>query len=381
MKMSNHKVILPDSTIGILGGGQLGMMLALKARSMGYRVASLDPDADCPAASVSRPFLHFPFDSLAGASALAAVSDVITYEFENVSADLAKVLQEESYLPQGYELLYHTKNRIREKSALASAGVPVAPYRVVADTEDLLRAVEELGLPAVLKTADGGYDGKGQWVLRSAEDVAGIRLPLERDRQYVLEKFIPYVKELSIIVARNGAGEVRTFPVVENIHRNNILHMTVAPGVVDEQVAESARQIALALARHFSLIGLLAIELFLLADGSLLVNELAPRPHNSGHYTLDACDCSQFEQHLRAVCGLPLCSTEINTPTVMVNVLGEHMEDLLASYSRLPPQWKVHLYGKRQIRAGRKMGHINMLGVEHAAAQELITRLGLWGEA
>ncbi|HSL94136.1 MAG TPA: 5-(carboxyamino)imidazole ribonucleotide synthase [Bacillota bacterium] len=379
--MSNSRVILPGSTIGILGGGQLGLMLALQARAMGYRVASLDPDEECPAAAVSDFFLQFPFSSLAGADALAAVSDVITYEFENVSADLAKALEQQSYLPQGYQLLYQTRNRIREKNALAGAGVPTAQYRPVADFDGLVSAVDELGLPAVFKTVEGGYDGKGQWVLHTTNDVSALKGLLHSGRQFVLEQFVPFVKELSIIVAGNAGGEVRCFPLVENVHRNNILHTTIAPGRVDLHVSESAHSIALALAHHFRLIGLLAIELFLLADGSLLVNELAPRPHNSGHFTQDACACSQFEQHIRAICNLPLCGTQIDRPTIMVNVLGENLEALLKAYKELPPEWKVHLYGKKQIRTGRKMGHINMVGADLESAEGWMARTGFHGGA
>ena len=370
---------MPGSTIGILGGGQLGMMLALRARAMGYRIACLDPDPECPAASVSDYHLQFPFDSLDGAGALAEVSDVITYEFENVSAELARVLQEKSYLPQGYELLYQTKNRIREKRALAAAGVPTAPYMGVPDYPALERAAVSLGLPAVLKTADGGYDGKGQWVLRSAEDLPALKAALQEGQGYVLEKFIPFAKELSIIVAGSPAGELRCFPLVENIHQQNILRMTLAPGRVASDVSESAETIALTLARYFRLVGLLAIELFLLPDGSLLVNELAPRPHNSGHFTQDACSCSQFEQHVRAICNLPLGSTGIDRPTVMINLLGEHMPGLLAAYPELPAQWKVHLYGKKHTRYGRKMGHINMIGADVDEAHGLLDKLASSG--
>ncbi len=372
---SSRKVILPGSTIGILGGGQLGMMLALRARAMGYRVASLDPDGDCPAAVVSDHFLQSPFDSLAGAEALAAVSDVITYEFENVSADIARVLEQNSYLPQGYELLYKTRNRIREKNAVAAAGVSTAPYSEVRNLEDLAGAVAALGLPAVLKTAEGGYDGKGQWVLRTRQDVRDMAAVVKQGCEYVLEQFVRFDRELSIIVAGSPAGEVRCFPVVENIHHGNTLRMTIAPGRVDAAVAKAAESIALALARHFRLVGVLAVELFLLPDGSLLVNELAPRPHNSGHFTQDACVCSQFEQHIRAICNLPLCCTRIDRPTVMVNVLGEHLESLLSQYRDLPPAWKVHLYGKKHARPGRKMGHINMVGAEVADAEALMATL------
>lgn len=377
--MEKTKVVLPPATIGILGGGQLGRMLAISAREMGYRVMTLDPTEDSPCGQVADRQIVAAFDSLEGAIELAKESDVLTYEFENIGAELAMHLEKNSYLPQGYDLLYTTQNRLREKTAIQRLGGQVAPFRRVQTSEDLQLAVCQLGLPAVLKTAEGGYDGKGQWVLRRGEDVNQVLSIVDQAHgEFILEQFVPFEKEISVIVARNPRGEVATFPVAENIHQENILHLTMAPARISPDVAERATQLAILLAEGFQLVGLLAIEMFLQADGSLYINELAPRPHNSGHYTQQGCLTSQFEQHIRAICNLPLGPTELVQPTVMVNILGEHLQPVLEKLPQMDPACKLHLYGKKEAKAKRKMGHINVMAKTVEEALEKIRALHIW---
>ncbi len=374
-----RKSIRPPQTIGILGGGQLGRMLALKAREMGYQIVTLDPTPQSPCGQVADKQIVSDYNSLSGAGQLAACSDVVTYEFENISADLALELESHSYLPQGYQLLYTTQNRLREKVAIQQAGIAVAPYRQVLNSQELLRAVEELGLPVVLKTAEGGYDGKGQFVLKTSMQLdQALAIVQDITQQWVVEKFIPFAKELSVIVARNIAGEIEAFPVGENIHQQNILHLTLVPARVDEILAKRAQEIAIQLAQKFSLVGLLAVELFLTQDGDLLVNELAPRPHNSGHYTRQACETCQFEQHIRAICNLPLAKPKILHPTIMVNVLGKHLPEVTAAVSGWDSDWKLHVYGKAEGKPLRKMGHVNILTDNMDKTLVAIRKTGIW---
>ncbi|TLS34966.1 5-(carboxyamino)imidazole ribonucleotide synthase [Pseudalkalibacillus caeni] len=370
------KTILPGKTIGILGGGQLGRMMALKAREMGYRITVLEPKSDSPCGQVSDHEVISPYDDREGAKELAERSDVITYEFENITHETAEWLKENAYLPQGSKLLQVTQDRKFEKNAILEAGVEVAPFREVNSIEDLENSLKELGTPAVLKTRRGGYDGKGQVVIKSDEDMQAAR-ELSEKAACILEKWVPFEKEISVIVTRSTTGEITTFPVGENIHVDNILHQTIVPARVGSQVIEQAEGIAIKLAKAFEMIGTLAVEMFLTEDGSIYVNELAPRPHNSGHYTMEACETSQFEQHVRAVCGLPLGSTELLKPVVMVNILGEHLESVLEKIQALEGS-KLHLYGKDEAKPKRKMGHINVLAPTVEEALEKINQLKIW---
>ena len=379
------KVILPGSTIGILGGGQLGRMMANAGSAMGYRFVALDPTPDAPCGQVSEQIVA-AYDDRDAAHELANRSDVITYEFENVDAGVAAMLMEESYVPQGSELLYTTQHRLREKRAIEAAGVKVAPYCEISSSDELRAAVARLGLPSVLKTATGGYDGKGQWVIREEAEIDEAFETLNRaGTELVLEQFIKFEKELSVIAARSPQGEIRTFPAAENIHIDNILHLSIVPARVDEQVQREAERLAAQIAEGLGAVGLIAVELFLTKDGELFVNELAPRPHNSGHYTMEACRTSQFEQHVRAICGLPLGDPALLTPVVMVNVLGEHMEPLLERMAaadeaadRLGVAPKVHLYGKQEAKHKRKMGHVNVLAADVDAALAWISETNIW---
>jgi 5-(carboxyamino)imidazole ribonucleotide synthase len=373
------KVIKPGSNIGILGGGQLGRMIVIAGRNMGYRFNTLDPTPDSPCGQVADRQLLAPFSDVNAAKELAALSDVITYEFENVDSDVASILETTSYVPQGSGLLKITQNRIREKTTLQSFGVPVAPFKVIETEKDIYSATERLGLPCIMKTATGGYDGKGQWVIRSKDNInVAIEAWNKSGMDMIIEQFIPFSKELSVIVARNVQGQTKTFPAAENVHINNILHQSIVPARITNEQTIQAETIALKIAESLQVVGLIAIEMFLTNDGKIIVNELAPRPHNSGHYSMDACITSQFEQHIRAICGLPLGDTTLLSPIIMVNILGQHVSKVLDKIDQLPPTAKIHLYGKKESVENRKMGHINFLGATLEQVNQQINDLQIW---
>jgi len=377
MNLSN-RVILPGQTIGIIGGGQLGRMMALSAKAQGYRVAVLDPMEDSPCGQVSDICIVASYDDLEAIKQLASVSDVITYEFENIDAEALKWLDDYAYVPQGTRLLEITQNRIAEKAAIVKAGVKVAPYAVIETVQDIYDNINKLGFPTVLKTATGGYDGKGQLVIKNDNDILNAAKLIENG-PCVLEKWIPFKKEVSVIVVRSANGQTEVFPIGENIHRENILHETIVPARISENAAEKAIELAEQLASRLELVGTLAVEMFLADNDELYVNELAPRPHNSGHYTIEACETSQFEQHVRAVCNLPLGKTTLLKPAVMVNILGEHQQGVIQRMDNLA-DWKIHLYGKLEPKVKRKMGHITLLRptVEEALAE--IEDSGIWSK-
>lgn len=380
--MSRAKVMKPGAVIGILGGGQLGRMIALAGSAMGYRFVTMDPTPDAPCGQVADKQIVAPYDDVQAALQLAQDSDLITYEFENVDAAVAEILETKSFVPQGSRLLRITQNRIQEKTAVQQMGIPVAPFRVVTSLADLKAAIDGLGLPAVLKTATGGYDGKGQWVLRSEAELEEAYSALAKAGvELIVEQFVPFAKEISVVAARSLSGEISTFPVAENIHVDNILHQSIVPARISSELAQRAREIAQRIAKELEVVGLIAVEMFVTADERIFVNELAPRPHNSGHYTMDACVTSQFEQHLRAVCNLPLGSTRLLSPVVMVNILGEHLDAILAGIEKLPKAAKLHLYGKKESKEKRKMGHLNVLAESVEEALALIDGLEIWKRA
>ena len=383
--MKEAPVILPGSTIGVLGGGQLGRMIALAGRAMGYRFITLDPTPDCPCAQVSDAQIVAAYDDQEAARRLAERSDLITYEFENVDAFVAAMLSECSYVPQGSALLYTTQHRLREKRALQDAGVPVAPYRAITDRDSMQSAMGEIGLPAVLKTCSGGYDGKGQRVIRDRDEAIQAYEQLAGSGQeLVLEQWIPFDKELSVIAARTPSGAVRTFPPAENVHVENILHLSIVPARISREIAEKAEALAVRIAESLNVVGLIAVEMFLTADGQLYVNELAPRPHNSGHYTMDACATSQFEQHVRAVCHLPLALTNFvpcrdgqHSRTTCPFLSCKGWKRVCSRAEGL--EFKIHLYGKKEAKPQRKMGHINILTDDVETALEWV-RTAPYGE-
>ncbi|WP_147803174.1 5-(carboxyamino)imidazole ribonucleotide synthase [Alkalicoccus halolimnae] len=351
--------IAPGSTIGILGGGQLGRMMALSAREMGYRIAVMEPKKDSPCGMTADHEVVAGYEDQDGAEELASMCDVLTYEFENITAETAVFLEEKIYFPQGSRLLQISQDRLKEKETIQSFDIPVAPYRAVYTYTELKEAAEAIGLPAVLKTTRGGYDGKGQFILEEKADIDKGWEALKGGGPFVLEEKIPFDTEVSIVLTRSVLGEMSVFPAAENIHRDGVLHQTIVPARISAKAAERAEMLARQFAESIELIGTLAVEMFVTGD-TISVNEIAPRPHNSGHFTINACETSQFEQHIRALCGWPLGSTALLKPAVMVNLLGQHVEPYLQNHTSLPPA-HVHLYGKDEAKSGRKMGHVTYL--------------------
>ncbi|MGX6962181.1 5-(carboxyamino)imidazole ribonucleotide synthase [Vagococcus xieshaowenii] len=370
----NSQTVLPGSTIGIIGGGQLGQMLAMSAKEMGYRVNVLDPNKYCPAASVANHFIQCAYDDVSGLTELAKKSNLLTYEFENVSASALKDIPISYSLPQGTDLLEITQDRVKEKQFLAQLKLPIASFSVIDTLEDLLDAIEVIGYPCVLKTTRGGYDGKGQVVIKSFADVEMAKGLLIQ--KCVLEEWLTFDKELSVIVAGNPQGEYVTFPCAENLHHQNILHQTIVPARVCQSVSSQASNLALEVAKKLHLTGVLAIEMFVVGQ-KVYINELAPRPHNSGHYSIEACDVSQFDLHIKGICGLPLASPNLLSSVVMVNVLGQHLEDSLELMLH-HPTWHFHYYGKEQPQFGRKMGHITILSEDITYVLTALKKTTIW---
>jgi 5-(carboxyamino)imidazole ribonucleotide synthase len=364
----------PGATVGILGSGQLGRMLAVAARQHGYGVAVYSPDADSPAEAVADRAVVAPYSDLDAIAAFARGVDVVTFEFENVPAAAAAAAAAWAPVRPAGEVLHVTQHRLREKRFLADAGLPVAPFRAVDSAADLAAALAELGAPAVLKTAGFGYDGKGQFKLADPGPATqAAAMAMLGGQPGVLEAWIPFERELSVIAARSVTGEFRAWPAFENRHRHHVLDLTLCPADLPPGVAARAEALARAVLERLDVVGVLCVELFLRTDAGteLIVNELAPRPHNSGHLTLEASVTSQFEQQLRAVCGLPLGETD-TCPAAMVNLMGDLWANGEPNWSAALglPGVHLHLYGKRAARAGRKMGHLTVLGPTPALAAE-----------
>lgn len=360
------KPLPPGSVIGILGGGQLGRMTALAAARFGYRCHVFTPEADAPASQVSALTTVAGWDDRVGLAAFAAACDVVTYEFENIPLDAAALVGRHAVLRPDVSILAICQDRITEKTFLGSIGVPTTPWRPAADLASLAQAVETIGLPAVLKSARLGYDGKGQTPIYAAADLpaawaatAATGDDAMGEGLGVLEAWVDFALEISVIVARSGNGDVAAWVPVENQHENHVLRRTIAPAPIDAAVAAHAEALAVRIAVALALEGVLAVEMFVGRDGRVLVNELAPRPHNSGHWTIDACAVSQFEQCVRAVAGLPLAPTERHADALMENLLG----DEIARWPQLVGDAgaRLHLYGKGEARPGRKMGHVTWL--------------------
>lgn len=366
--------ILPGSTVGVLGSGQLGRMFAIAARRMGYRVHTLSPDDDTPTGQVADREVKADYEDLDAVRDFARHVDVVTFEFENVSAAATEAAEQFAPVRPGGNVLHTTQHRLREKTFLKSNGFPHTPFATVRSLDQLKDALVSIGTPAVLKTAGWGYDGKGQAKINTPADaeaawtkVAGT---LGTATEAVLEAWVDFREEVSVVAARGIDGEYADFGVVSNSHRNHILDLTVAPGDVSEKIRRDAHEITRALLEKLQVVGVLCVEFFLTRDDRLLVNELAPRPHNSGHFSFDACLTSQFEQQLRAICGLPLGSTELLRPAAMANLLGDLWNDGEPDWEaacRLPGV-KLHLYGKAAPRPGRKMGHLTALAATSAEA-------------
>jgi 5-(carboxyamino)imidazole ribonucleotide synthase len=362
-------------TIGILGGGQLGRMLTLEAKRMGFRIVTLEPFPDSPTGQVADEQIVAAYDDLRAIGELGARTDVVTYEFENIP--LASVLALEAdrrIVHPGSTALRITQERILEKTFVRECGIPTADFAPVRTAEERDWAEAEIGFPGVLKTTLGGYDGKGQWVVRTPDDLH--RAWAEANgKPLIWERLIPFDRELSIIAARNAHGEIVAFPTSENQHDHGVLATTIVPGRIDPAIAARARAYATTIAERLAIIGTFCVEFFQQGD-ELLVNEIAPRVHNSGHYSLDATQISQYEMHVRAICGLPLVEPRQFFPAVMVNILGEGNGDTLGGLDELLRQrdLKLHLYGKAHAALRRKMGHFTVLGESVADALEKAER-------
>jgi 5-(carboxyamino)imidazole ribonucleotide synthase len=359
--------ILPGSVIGVLGSGQLGRMFAIAARRMGYRVHTFSPETDTPTGQVADVEIKAHYDDLIAVRGFASDVDVVTFEFENVPAATAQAAAECATVRPGGHVLHITQNRLREKTFLSNHGFPVTPFKAVNTLEELKAGLNEFGCPSVLKTAGFGYDGKGQAKITSA-DQAEAALASAGDQEMILEAWVDFACELSVIGARGIDGSFTHWGVIRNDHRNHILDVSMAPAGLPPEIEREAITIARSTLEQLDVIGVLCVEFFLTADGRLLINELAPRPHNSGHLTFDACVTSQFEQQLRAVCGLPQGSTEMLRPAAMANVLGDLWPSIRGEAGE--PDWaaalalpnvKLHLYGKLEPKPGRKMGHLTAM--------------------
>ncbi len=357
--ISLSELIEQGKTIGIIGGGQLGQMLTFAAKQAGMRVVILDPNPDCSAAQAADSSIVAEYSDKKAIEELARRSDVLTYEFENVDLEALEDVSDKVLIPQGTELLRITKDRLREKTFLKEHGLQVAPFAAVSCKEDLVSAIEEIGYPSVLKTCEGGYDGKSQLVFHTREDLKNADELLEQGR-CILEGWVEFSMECSVIVARNMDGAISVFPVSENIHRNQILHESIVPARMSGELQSNAKKMAEKIANSLNLCGILGVEMFVGSDGRLYVNELAPRPHNSGHYSIEACNFSQFAVHNRAICNWPMPKIDLLSPVVMVNILGQHVDGCRKLVLK-KPQWHFHDYGKGEIRIDRKMGHVTIL--------------------
>jgi len=368
--------ILPGSTLGMLGGGQLGRMFTIAARTMGYEVVVMDPDKESPAGKLATTHICADYTDQAALKKMANSCDVVTTEFENVPASTIEALAKNGPVRPDAKAVTIAQDRIHEKNFLRDSGFATAPFAEIQSFADLQKGISEIGTPAILKVSRFGYDGKGQFSINAESDIEKVWQSLQGEA-CVLEKRMPLDIEASVVLARGIEGEVLTYPVSENIHEGGILDTSVVPARIDKALEVKVTSMAKEIATALNYVGVMAVEFFI-SDGELLVNEIAPRPHNSGHYTLDACLTDQFEQQVRAVCGLALGDTTLLSPVVMINMLGDIW------HNGKEPKWqilldhpnvKLHLYGKREARPGRKMGHFNVLSAKISDALTLAENL------
>ncbi len=374
-------MILPGATLGILGGGQLGQMFAVAARRMGYGVWVLDPDPDCPAAAVADQHVCAAYDDFSALAVLADCCVAVTTEFENVPAVAMTYLEARIPVRPGSAALVIAQNRAREKTFFQSLGLEVAPFAVLRQADDVEVAARTLSFPAILKTTRFGYDGKGQRNVAKSSELAAAWTSLNTP-EAILESRIPLRQEFSVLLVRSADGMMVFYPLAENRHYHGVLDLSIVPAQIADALQNQARESAARIAEALAYVGVLAVEFFVAEDGRLLVNEMAPRPHNSGHYTVDACVCSQFDQQVRTLCGLPLGDTRLTSPVVMMNLLGDLWEAGAPDWQKLfqHPQIKLHLYGKKAARPGRKMGHVNALSMDTQRALAVLESLRLdWG--
>lgn len=353
-------IILSGQTIGIIGGGQLGRMMAIAARYMGYKIVVLDPTPNCPTAQVADQQIVAPYDDMDGIKRLVEASDVITYEFENVDLIAASYIEENGKLPQGAFALEITQNREKEKQLIKNAGLPVPAFSIVNNGMECREALVGKHFPQVIKTCHGGYDGKGQFKINNEADIAEAAAFADEHSPCIIEEWLSFDKEISVIFSRSITGEIAYFPIAENDHKDHILYETTVPALISEDIERKALDAAKILAEKMNIVGTFAIEMFVSGE-DIFINEMAPRPHNSGHYTIEACNISQFMQHIRAICGLPLTEVELLQPATMINILGEDLEGVLKAMSTSSHGF-VHLYGKDEPKEKRKMGHLTFIG-------------------
>ncbi|MEM7435424.1 MAG: 5-(carboxyamino)imidazole ribonucleotide synthase [Myxococcota bacterium] len=360
----------PGSTVGVIGGGQLARMMFLEARRMGHRTAVLSPEGES-AAPVADEWVQGPLDDLEAAQRLTALSDVVTLDTEHVPASLLSELERSGTVRPSSAVLRTIQDRQAQRRFLEEIGAPQPVCKSVDSLATLREQVAAVGVPCVLKTRRAGYDGKGQTVIRD-EDDADAAWAAVGENPAMLEAFVPFDMEISVLLARRPSGEIRFYPVAHNVHQRHILHTTVAPAPISDSLVDEAKSIATNIAQNLDHVGMMAVEMFVVEGSTLLVNEIAPRPHNSGHYTFGACATSQFEQHVRAVLDLPLGETTLRSPAATVNLLGDLWQDGEPDWSAVyaHPEAHLHLYGKREARVGRKMGHVLVLGPDAKGAVE-----------
>ena len=365
--------ILPGAVVGVLGSGQLGRMFAIAARQLGYRVHTFSPETDTPTGQVADIEITAPYHDLDAIRDFAQNVHVLTFEFENVPALAVDAAAEFVAVRPSGSVLHIAQHRLREKSFLEEKGFPVAPFRTVNSLDELRAAIEQIGCPAILKTAVSGYDGKGQVKVTNPAD-AEAAFTATGSQEKILEAYIDFELEFSIVAARGYDGSFSHWGLIENTHRNHVLDLSFAPARVRTETAVQAVEIARNLLETLDVIGVLCIEFFLSRDQKVFINELAPRPHNSGHLTINAALTSQFEQQLRAVCGLPLGATDLLSAAAMANLLGDLWQDGEPNWAAAAgcPDVKLHLYGKDQVRPGRKMGHLTALAPSANAAVERV---------
>lgn len=365
-------MILPGATLGMLGGGQLGRMFTTAAQTMGYKVIVLDPDTNSPAGMIANQHICAKYDDESALAKLAEACDAITTEFENIPAATLAFLEAKTVVHPSSAALAKTQNRITEKEFISSLGIAVAPFVAIRNESDFHNVEGKITFPAILKLANFGYDGKGQVTCHNLDDVKQAFADLNQ-AECVLEQRINLEREVSTVLARSQLGDITNFPIAENVHVNGILHSTTVPSVINQVQTQTVMEMADKIAEALDYVGTMAVEFFISKEGDILANEIAPRPHNSGHFTLDACETSQFEQQVRMLCNLPSGNCELTSPVVMINLLGDvwgqtepHWFELLSI-----PNNKLHLYGKLEARAGRKMGHFNTLATSTEQATQI----------
>lgn len=370
--------ILPRTMLGVLGGGQLGAMFTAAARRLGYRIAVWDPDPEAPAHKIADRSFSASFTDGSALEQFKSAVSAVTYEWENIPVAVAETLEQSVPVRPGSAILRVLQNRLDHKTFLAERGFPVAPFRAVSDAKNLTSTATAIGFPCVCKTATAGYDGKGQWRLSSVDEAESLQNRLtpgvSSHHRWIVEQFIGFTHELSVLVVRAADGDRRVYPVADNVHEAGILRTTLVPAEIEPVKAERVQDLAIAAIDALNGVGVFCVELFLMPDGRVLINEIAPRPHNSGHYTLDACTVSQFEQQVRALCGLPLGEVRLLSSAAMVNLIGDDMlracsQERLIELLGVPGS-TLHVYGKTSIRPGRKMGHVTFWGGYPEEARE-----------